>query len=158
MSDLLELVQALQMAMKAQLMYTGAHPRAKSALDNLTVLIEEWLEGSPTLHIAASGGKVFLDGTPFEGQSLHLTATARMLADRQISGVVFSRGITPEEVHEVLELFILKPARIEERGGAARILEDKHLTHVQLSQTQYREVREGEGGEEASGGPAMRPR
>jgi len=158
MSDLLGLVQALQMAMKARLMYTASHPRAQDSLESLTQLIEDWLQVNPTLHLATSGGKVFLDGVPFEGQSLHLTATARMLADRQISGVVFSRGITPAEVHEVLELFILKPARIEEQGGAGRILEDKRLTHVQLSQTQYREVREGEADDDESTGPAMRPR
>lgn len=157
MSDFLEFAQTLQMAIKGLAMYTAAHPRSRAALESLTANIEGWLAEKPTFHVAASGGKVFVDGQPFEGQSLHLASTARMLADRQISGVIFSRGVTSDEVAELLDLFTLKPPRIEERGGAAKILADRNLQHIRLGQTQYREVREGEGGPESGTGPAMDP-
>jgi hypothetical protein len=157
MSDFLEFAQTLQMAIKGLAMYTAAHPRSRAALESLTANIEGWLAENPTFHVAASGGKVFVDGQPFEGQSLHLASTARMLSERQISGVIFSRGVTSDEVAELLDLFTLKPPRIEERGGAAKILADRNLQHIRLGQTQYREVREGEGGPDKGTGPAMDP-
>lgn len=157
MSDFLEFAQTLQMAIKGLAMYTAAHPRSQAALEALTANIEGWLAEKPTFHIAASNGRMFVDGQPFDGQSLHLASTARLLAERQISGVIFSRGVTPEEVGELLDLFTLKPPRIEERGGAAKVLADKRLEHIRLGQTQYREVREGEGGEDDGTGPAMNP-
>lgn len=157
MSDFQELLQTLQMALKTRLMYTSAHPRAKGSMEALTMQIEDWLEESPTLHIATSGGRMFVDGQPFEGQGVHLASTGKLLAERQISGIIFSRGIETWEVEELLDLLILKPARIEEMGGAGRIVADKNLPHVQMGQVQYREVREGEGGTQSDAGPAMRP-
>ena len=160
MTDLLGLVQTLQMAIKAQLMYTTNHPRSRANLEALTDLIEDWLDETPTLHLASSGTKIFINSEPFDGKSLHLTNTAKMLADRQISGLIFSRGITIEEIQELLDLLILKPAKIEELGGAAQIIAEKDLPHLKLSQIQYREVKEGSGGAEDDddGAPAMRPK
>jgi len=157
MSDFQELLQTLQMALKTRLMYTSAHPRAKGSMEALTMQIEDWLEEGPTLHIATSGGRMFVDGQPFEGQGVHLASTSKLLSERQISGIIFSRGIEVWEVDELLDLLILKPARIEEMGGAGRIIADKNLPHVQMGQVQYREVREGEGGTQSDAGPAMRP-
>jgi hypothetical protein len=77
---------------------------------------------------------------------------ARQLTERQISGLILSRGVTCAELAEVLAILILKPAKIEALGGVAAILASKNLPHVQLSQTTYKEVREGEGGDENHGG------
>ncbi|BDU72632.1 HEAT repeat domain-containing protein [Mesoterricola silvestris] len=157
MSDFQELLQTLQMALKTRLMYTAAHPRAKGSMEALTMLIEDWLQDRPTLHVATSGGRMFVDGQPFEGQGIHLTNTGKLLSERQISGIIFSRGIETWEVEELLDLLILKPSRIEELGGAGRIIGDKNLQHIEMGQVQYREVREGEAGSAPDAGPAMRP-
>ncbi|MDR3672931.1 MAG: HEAT repeat domain-containing protein [Holophaga sp.] len=152
MSEFLDLVQSLQLALKTQLMYTASHPRAVSSIQALAGQMEEWLATRPSLHIAASNGRLFLDGAPFEGKHLHLTAMARQLTERQISGIIFLRGVTAAELAEVLEILIIKPAKMEADGGPAAVFATKTLPHVQLSQTQYKEVREGEGGDEARGG------
>lgn len=139
----LELVQALQMAVKALLMYTDTHPRSQDALQALGQGIESWLKDKPSLHIAASGGKLFLDGAPAEGQSLHTAALARQLSERQIAGFVIQRGVEPAELMGMLKILILKPAKLEELGGVAKVMVDQKLRRITLSQTQYREVREG---------------
>lgn len=154
MSEFLELVQSIQLALKAQLMYTASHPRAQMAIQNLGAQMDEWLAAKPSIHIATNQNRLFLDGTPFEGKHLHLTALARQLAERQISGLIFMRGVTGVELAEVLGILILKPAKVEEAGGVAKIFSTKTLPHIQLSQTTYKEVREGEGGEEDHGGSA----
>jgi len=152
MSEFQDLVQTLQMALKAQLMYTASHPRAQSALGTLGAQLDEWLAAKPSIHIATANGKLFLDGAPFEGKHIHLTSLVRQLTDRQIGGLILLRGVTVAELSEVLALLILKPSKIEAEGGVAAILAAKNLPHVQLSQTTYKEVREGEGGDEAHGG------
>ena len=153
MSDFLSIVQAFQLAIKATLMYTTSHPRTRAALDTLEGHLSDWFTDKTSLHLAAYEGKLFLDGAPFEGTHVHLGALAKQLLDRQISGLIFQRGVTGDELESVVELLILKPAKIEEAGGAAAILEKKALPHVRLSQTQYKEVREGEGGDDDLAGP-----
>lgn len=142
--NFLDLVQTLQMAIKALLMYTDAHPRSQESLRSLHEGIEEWLRQKPTLHIATSGGKLFLDGAPAEGQNLHTAALVRQLSERQISGFIIQRGVTQEELLGMLKILILKPSKLEEMGGVAKVMVDQKLHRISLSQTQYKEVREGE--------------
>jgi hypothetical protein len=158
-STFLELAQTLQMAIKALQMYTAVHPRAQEALQNLTSAVGDWLKERPELQMAASAGKAFVDGAPVEGNSLHLTALIRQLTERQIAGFIIQRGAPPEELLTMLEVLILKPAKLEEMGGVAKVLAGKNLRFISLSQTQYREVREGEGGEDDKNAkaPAMVP-
>ena len=154
MSTFLELAQTLQMAIKALQMYTSVHPRSKEALKTLAAALTDWLQERSELQMAASSGKVFVDGSPIEGNSLHLTALVRQLSERQIGGFIIQRGAPVEELLAMLEILILKPAKLEAMGGVARVLAGKDLRHITLSQTQYREVREGDGGEGNKGGPA----
>jgi len=151
-STFLELAQTLQMAVKALQMYTAAHPRAQEALRTLANALTQWLQDRPELQMAASSGKVFVDGAPVEGNSLHLTALVRQLSERQIAGFVIQRGAPAEELLAMLEILILKPAKLEELGGVASVLASRNLRYITLSQTQYREVREGDGD---SRGPAQ---
>jgi len=152
-STFLDLAQTLQMAIKALQMYTAGHPRSQEALGTLTAAVNGWLKERPELQMAASAGKVFVDGSPVEGSSLHLTALVRQLSERQISGFVLQRGVPAEELLAMLEILILKPARLEELGGVAKVLATRNLRYIALSQTQYREVREGAGGEEDTSAP-----
>lgn len=149
----LELAQTLQMAIKALQMYTAVHPRSQEALKALASALAEWHRDRTELQIAASAGKVFVDGAPIEGTSLHISALQKQLSERQIAGFVIQRGVPSEELLAMLEILILKPAKLEEAGGVARVLATKGLSYISLSQTQYREVREGDGGEEEAGGP-----
>ena len=153
MSDFLGIVQAFQLAIKATLMYTTNHPRTRTAINTLSENLDQWLLKTPNIHIAAYESKIFLDGAPFEGTHVHLAALARQFNDRKIAGFIIQRGVTIEELEGVIELLILKPAKIEEAGGPAVFIEKKNMAHVRLSQTQYKEVREGEGGETDHGGP-----
>jgi len=153
MSNFLELAQTLQMTVKALQMYSPTHPRAIATLQSLTGAVQSWLQEKPTLHLAATNGKMFVDGAPVEGQSLHVQALGRQLSERQISGFVIQPGVSEEELMSMLQILILKPAKLEEQGGVARVMADLQLKNITLSQTQYREVREGQGGEEETAAP-----
>lgn len=149
MSNLATLAQTLQMALKALTMYTEHHPRSQEAIQALATQLQAWLNQHPQLHLAASSGRLFVDGAPIESMTVHMHALQKQLSERQISGFVIQRGVEPDELLAMLRLLILKPSRIEEQGGVARIMSGLNLRHISLSQTQYREVREGEGGGES---------
>jgi hypothetical protein len=146
MSRFTDLVQILQMAIKALAMYTAKHPRTKAAMDRFTAEVQQWLEENPTLHIATSRDRIFLDGALVEQRNLHLTALAQQMTERQIGGLVFTRGVEGWEVDEVLQVLSMRPPRIQEQGGVAEVLARARLVHVRLSQTQYKEIKEGDDG------------
>lgn len=146
MTDFLDLVQSLQLAIKARVMYTRSHPRARTALEVLAGQMEGWLASEPVLRIASSQGRLFLDGAIVEAKHPHLANLARLLGERQISGMVFLQGVTAQELEDLLGVFTLKPSQVEEEGGAAALLARLNLPHVRLSQTQYKEVRQGDPG------------
>lgn len=152
----LDLVQTMQMAIKALGMYTEAHPRAQEALQALSEGVAEWLKEKPALHMAASSGKLFLDGAPVEAQNLHTAALARQLAERQIAGFIIHRGVRTEDLLGMLKILMLKPSMLESMGGAAKVIADQRLSHITLGQIQYKEVREGDAAAaEAEGAPAL---
>ena len=157
MNSFPELAQSVQMALKGLQMYTAAHPRSQEALKALKGALDNWLEAQPELQIAASTGKLFVDGAPVDGKSPHVAALSRQLAERQIAGFILRRGVPAEELQAMLDLLILKPAKLDEQGGAAKVLAARNLRFIALSQISYREVREGEGanGEDETRGPAL---
>lgn len=139
-----DLAQGFAMAIKAVLMYTDRHPRATAAIAQLHAQLEQWLTHRNPLQVAASAGKLFADGTPVEGTSVHVQALARQFSERQISGMTFQRGLTQDELARLIQVLILKPARIEEQGGIFSLFEKLALRHISLTQTQYKEVKDGE--------------
>ncbi|MCE1229514.1 MAG: HEAT repeat domain-containing protein [Firmicutes bacterium] len=150
-----ELIQTLQMTLKALMMYTDAHPRSQEALDTLATGVSAWLKERPKLYLAASNGKLFLDGAPMENQGIHGNALAKQLTERQISGFILEQGVTQSDLLGMLKILILKPAKLDELGGPVKLLADYQVQHITLGQVQYREIREsdldgsGAGAEEA---------
>lgn len=152
MSDFLPLAQALSMGLKGIQMYTAAHPRSQEALRAAQVALEGWLQQAPQLQLVVANGKVFVNGHPVEAQSPHLTNLVRTVADRNVSGFVFDRGVSVRDIQAFLEILILKPQRLEELGGAQTLLQRNEVRTIRVTQIQYREVREGEPEGQGGGG------
>lgn len=143
----LELIQAFQLALKAVQMYTDTHPKTQDALKSIQAALEGALEKKPSIHLAASNGKLFLDAQVLDGQNLHVKSLLERLTERRISGFIIQHGATFEELLAVLKLLSLKPQRLVELGGAAKVLSEQRLAHISLSQTKYKEVH-GDGNED----------
>lgn len=156
--NFLELAQALQLALKSLQMYTAAHPRSEEALASVNRALGAWLGAQPKLHVAASAGKVFVDGAPVEGQNVHIKNLYRQMSERQVLGFLIKRGAAAEDILSLLQLLILKPAKIEELGGPEKVLKDLGTRNIELTQTRYEVVTEGDGGEDSGRGPAEHPR
>lgn len=151
MSNFLELATQIQTTLKALQMYTANHPRAQEALQKLTTTLGRWLDEKSSLQLVVNSGQLFVDGATISLQSIHANALVRQFSERQITGFILRRGIPTTELLAMLNLLILKPARIEEQGGAAQILAKQNLQYVELTQTHYREVRDDAPYKEAQG-------
>lgn len=148
-----ELAQAIQLALKSIQMYSDVHPKTQESLNSLFNMFNNMLSSQPTLHIAASNGKLFFDSKPLEANTVHTNALVRQLSERQISGFIIQTGVTQEEILTTLKILTYKPAKIKEMGGVAKIMEDNHIIHIALGRTRYKEISAtGGDGNGSSGG------
>jgi hypothetical protein len=126
-------------------MYTAKHPRTREASQAMLDKLNDHFREAPNIKITASSGLLFMDGQPGDPRSLHTNNLCKTLAERLISGFQMEKGIGSDDLLGLLEILLLKPARIEELGGADTIIASKNLGHVRLTQTKFQEI---EGDEE----------
>lgn len=146
MPSFIDTAQALEVALKALQMYTAQHPRTVNSLEAAKRSLVDWMDAKTSLHMAVARDKVFADGVKVEGSSHHLRALAKRFSDRMIAGFIIQKDIDDADLLAMLNLLLLKPAKIEELGGPGPILERAGITRIRVSITRYREV--GEGGDE----------
>jgi len=142
--SLLDFAQLVQTTLRSLQMYTANHPRTREATQILLDKLNEHFEQSQTIKIAASGGRLFMDGQPGDARSMHTTNLCKTLSDRSISGVLFEAGLDLDELISILEVLLLKPQRMEELGGAEAVIASKNMRHVRLTQTKFLEMGEDE--------------
>ncbi len=148
MPNFFETAQALEVAAKALQMYTAQHPRTQGSLEAAKQALKVWIGDRASLHLAVANDKVFADGAKIEGSSPHLKALAKRFADRTIAGFLIQKDLDDADLLSMLNLLLLKPAKIEELGGPAKVLEDGGATRIRVSQTRYKEVGQGGNGED----------
>ena len=157
MSDFLQLAQSLAVALKALQMYTAAHPRAQESLALAHGVLDRWLAEQERLQFVVSGSKAFVDGQVQDSKSPHVSALVRIVSERGISGFVFERGVTAEEILVFLQGLATKPAKLEEQGGFEALLRSSGVFHIKVSQTRYQEVTEGDESGAGDKAPAFAP-
>ena len=145
MPTFIETAQALEVALKALQMYTAQHPRTLKSLEAAKHSLVDWIAEKASLHVAVARDKVFANGVKVEGSSPHLKALAKRFSDRMIAGFIIQKGMDDADLLAMLNLLLLKPAKIEELGGPGPILERAGVTRIRVSLTRYKEV--GEGGD-----------
>jgi hypothetical protein len=144
MSDFQQLAQSLAVALKALQMYTALHPRAQESLASAHAILTKWLTDQDRVQFVVSGSKAFVDGQVQDTRSPHVTALVKLVSERGISGFVFERGVTEDEMLSFLQGLATKPQKLEEQGGFEALLQDAGVVHIRLSQTRYQEVSEGD--------------
>ena len=133
-------------------MYTASHPRARESAQLMLKKLNEHFGESPKIKIAASNGMLFLDGHPSESRSVHVSNLCKALTERMISGFQLEQGLEQDELVGLLEVLLLKPARIHEMGGVEAIITSKKFKHVQLTHTKFLELKPDEEAYAASPG------
>ena len=157
MSDFLQTAQSLAVALKALQMYTASHPRSQESLATAHAVLGRWLAEQDRLQFVVSGTKAFLDGQVQDTRNPHISALAKLVSDRGISGFVFERGLSADELLAFLQGLATKPAKLEEQGGFESLLQSAGVRHIKVSQTRYQEVTEGEESGSGDKAPALSP-
>ena len=157
MSDFLQLAQSLAVALKALQMYTALHPRAQEGLAAAHAILSQWLSEQDRLQFVVSGAKAFVDGQVQDTRSPHVSALVKLVSERGISGFVFERGVTPEEMLVFLQGLATKPPKLEEQGGFEALLRSAGVVSIKVSQTRYQEVSEGDESGSEGKAPAFSP-
>ncbi|MDR2561040.1 MAG: hypothetical protein LBC63_04645, partial [Holophagales bacterium] len=150
--SLTDFAQLAQTTLRLLQMYTASHPRASESSQLMLKKLNEYFEQSPKIKIAASNGMLFMDGHPSESRSVHTTNFCKTLTERMISGFQLEKGLEHDELVGLLEVLLLKPARIFEMGGAEAIIASKKMKHVQLTHTKFLELKPNEEAYTASPG------
>jgi len=157
MSDFLQLAQSLAVALKALQMYTAAHPRSQESLAAAHGVLSRWLAETERVQFVATGSKAFVDGQVQDARNPHVAALVRLVSERGISGFVFERGVTPDEILVFLQGLTTKPQKLEEQGGFEALLRASSVINIKVAQTRYQEVTEGEASDGDGKAPAFSP-
>lgn len=157
MSTFLQLAQSLAVSLKALQMYTASHPRAQESLAAAHGKLEAMLYGQERIQLVVTGQKAFVDGQVQDPKNPHIGILVKLVSERGISGFLFERGTSSDELLAFLHGLALKPAKLEELGGFEALLKTHGVRHIRVSQTRYQEVTEGEESGAGEKGPAFSP-
>ncbi|MDQ3068219.1 MAG: HD-GYP domain-containing protein [Acidobacteriota bacterium] len=92
-----ELLRRLAATVRAQALYSPGHALVGRSIDALTELATSILGAQPSVVVGLVGDDFVADGVPL-GSGASLVGLARLLRDRGIEKVTFSRGVTRSEL------------------------------------------------------------
>ncbi|MCL1908950.1 MAG: HEAT repeat domain-containing protein [Holophagaceae bacterium] len=140
--SLTEFAQLAQTTIRSLQMYTASHPRSQASSQAMLDKLNDHFQEGPTVKISASNGILFLDGQPGDARNLHIHNLCKTLTERYIAGFQLDKGLVLEELMGLMEVLLLKPAKIDELGGPDAIVSSKNMPHVRLTQTKFLEMEE----------------
>jgi len=122
-----ELIRRLAAALRGIELYSPTHPLVQRAIDALTSAATQGLEAAPSIVIGFIGDEVVVDGGRAPRGTNALAGLARDLRERGIEKITLKRGLTGDEVRQLVTVFSdrLSPAPLPERLAAAGV---RHVT------------------------------
>jgi putative nucleotidyltransferase with HDIG domain len=106
------------------------HPSVVRAVREFLEKLEEPLRSENSVTISILGGEMYLDGHLLASESIAYADMAQELADRNLDGMVFSRGLTLDELTRFFALTNLQAEELTRRGGWKAALEQEGVRHV----------------------------
>jgi len=106
------------------------HPSVAKAVATLHERIEKVLQDVPTLTLSIIGEELYLDGHLLSEESIAYGGLVRELLERKLDSIVFTRGITADELARFVALTNLRPQDVEAGGGWESILKREGLAHL----------------------------
>src|SRR5690349_8600624 len=139
-----QLVQALQLSIKALQFYTAEHPRVVEAVAHLEQVYLSMMSTRTRVTLTAAKGSVLIDGEPLANVLAPMKAMAADFEKRQLGGFVLLPGASRRELLEVVRLLAMRPEQIKTAGGAEAILTAAEVTHIKVSKVRYEAVTDQE--------------
>ena len=106
------------------------HPSVIKAVREFLDRMEESLRSEDSVTISVLGGEMYLDGRLQASESIAYADMVQELAERNLDGMVFSRGLTVEELTRFFALTNLQSEEVARRGGWKELLQQEGIRHV----------------------------
>src|SRR5919198_3881600 len=100
-----DLVRRLAAALRGTELYSPTHPLVQRGLDTLTAAATEALQAAPAIVIGFIGDEVVVDGDRLPKGTAALVGFARDLRERGIEKITLSRGLTRDEIRNIVAVF-----------------------------------------------------
>src|SRR6058998_2111555 len=117
-----ELIRRLAAALRGTELYSPTHPLVQRGVDAFTTAATEGLQTSPSIVIGFIGDEVVVNGNRLPRGTASLVGFARDLRERDIEKVTIARGLTRDEVRNLIAAFsdraspVPLPDRLVSRG------------------------------------------
>ena len=100
-----ELIRRLAAALRGTELYSQTHPLVQRGIDAFTTAATEGLQGAPSIVIGFLGDEVVVDNLKLPRGTASLVGFARDLREREIEKITLARGLSREEVRNLLLVF-----------------------------------------------------
>ena len=137
-----ELVRRLAAALRGTELYAPSHPLVLRGVDALSTAAVEGLQSQPSIVIAFIGDEIVVDATRLPRGSATMIGFARDLRDRDVEKITFQRGLTKEEVRNLIAILSDRKSKVP----LADRLGVKNIRHVQLGRVVVEETDDQEAG------------
>jgi putative nucleotidyltransferase with HDIG domain len=123
-----ELIRRLAAALRGTELYSPTHPLVQRGIDAFTTAASEGLQAAPSIVIGFLGDEVVVDSLKLPRGTASLVGFARDLREREIEKITLTRGLSREEVRNLLLVFGDRKSQVP---LADRLLQ-KGVRHVTL--------------------------
>ena len=137
-----ELIRRLAAALRGTELYSPNHPLVQRGLDTLNAAATEALQAAPAIVIGFIGDEVVVDGDRLPRGTAALVGFARDLRERGIEKITLTRGLTRDEIRNLIAVF-------SDRTSAAPLpdrLAARGVRHVTLGRIVIEEVTDEQAG------------
>ena len=125
-------VAALARAMKNVSFYEVTHPVVAGALHEMAAEVGDLLQIDPEFVVKFSNGYVVLQDAPLLNPSASIGNLVGACHRRGVDTIVFGRGVTEDDLSQLLEVLAMDPGEVEDVGGTQRALTARGVRHISI--------------------------
>ena len=100
-----DLIRRLAAALRGTELYSPTHPLVQRGIDAFTTAATEGLQAAPSIVIGFIGDEVVVDSNRLPRATATLVGFARDLREREIEKITLSRGLSRDEVRNLISAF-----------------------------------------------------
>jgi len=125
--------------------YPAKHPAVVEAIKNLHACLEQILKDKNNLTLdITQDDKILIDGKVQEERGAFSGSALSYFKEAHIENLTFNLGTSEQELAELIAVLLLGPDKIKQEGDIKKILTERHIQHIQISQFSYVKVKKDE--------------
>lgn len=138
----LRMITLLSGAIKGMSFYPPSHPSIHQPLVELHKMLSQALVALPQCSCGVIDGILFVDDHLFATPTTAVGDLSNRMLEKQIGRMVFSRGLTIEEIQELVRLLSSRTSTLDEIQAALTRQGGKHITLIRVGTETHEAVEE----------------